>query len=170
MKKIRFLKRVKIAKGITLNISKRGAGLSAGPKGMKISRSAGGRLTGSMGIPGSGISYRKTLNSAENEKNDGDSDNSFLLDVADKAAYISKHGPVLANKEIVRSLVFLFISFIALTAWLSTGILTSMGFLINPFFPTYIVFTVLYLKESKRNKLLMLLRMEEHLKNCRCLN
>ena len=149
MKKIRFLKSVKIAKGVTLNISKRGAGLSAGPKGMKISRSAGGRLTGSMGIPGSGISYRKTLNSAENEKNDGDSDNSFLLDVADKAAYISKHGPVLANKEIVRSLVFL---------------------LINPFFPTYIVFTVLYLKESKRNKLLMLLRMEEHLKNCRCLN
>lgn len=34
MKKIRFLKRVKIVKGVTLNISKRGAGLSGGPKGM----------------------------------------------------------------------------------------------------------------------------------------
>ena len=166
MKKIRFLKRVKIAKGVTLNISKRGAGLSAGPKGMKISRSARGRLTGSIGIPGSGISYRETLNNAESVENDGDSNKSFLLDVADKAAYISKHGPVLANKEIARGLLFLFISFVALTAWLSTGILTSLGFLVNPFLAAYIVFTVLYLKESKRNKLLMLLRMEEHLKNC----
>jgi hypothetical protein len=165
MKKIRFIKRVKIAKGVTLNISKRGAGLSAGPKGMKVSGSAQGRLTGSMGIPGSGLSYRTNLDS--NQDVAGDESNSFLMDVADKSAYIAKHGPVLANKEIVRSLLFLFISFIALSAWLSTGMLTSLGFLVNPFLPIYIVFTVLYLKESKRNKQLMLLRMEEHLKNCK---
>lgn len=165
MKKIRFIKRVKIAKGITLNISKRGAGMSAGPKGMKVSRSAQGRLTGSMGIPGSGLSYRTKLDS--NQDVAGDESNSFLMNVADKAAYIAKHGPVLSNKEIVRSLLFLFISLIALSAWLSTGMLTSLGFLVNPFVPIYILFTVLYLKESKRNKQLMLLRMEEHLKSCK---
>lgn len=164
MIKIRFIKRVKIAKGVTLNISKRGAGLSAGPKGMKVSRSAQGRLTGSMGIPGSGLSYRTNLNPNENDA--VDESNSFLMDVADKSAFIAKHGPVLAPKEMLRALLYLITSTLSLLGWLVTGILTSLGFLINPFLPAYILLIILYLKESKRNKLLMQLRMEEHLKSC----
>lgn len=164
MKKIRFIKRVKIAKGLTLNISKRGAGLSAGPKGMKISRSAGGRLTGSMGIPGSGLSYRTNFN--PNEDDAGGDTNSFLVDILDKSAYIAKHGPVLAPKEMLRAWLYLITSTLSLLGWLMTGILTSLGLLLNPFLPAYILLIILYLKESKRNKLLMQLRMEEHLKNC----
>lgn len=166
MKKIRFLKRVKIAKGITLNISKRGAGLSAGPKGMKISRSAQGRLSGSMGIPGSGLSYRSRFNSGQNSEREEFNSDSFLMDVADKSAYIAKHGPILVGKEMARSLVYLFTSTLCLIGWLSTGFLTSLGFLVNPFLAAYILLIILYLKESKRNKLLMQLRMEEHLKSC----
>jgi hypothetical protein len=166
MKKIRFLKRVKIAKGVTLNISKRGAGLSAGPKGTKISRSAGGRLAGSMGIPGSGLSYRTRLNSGQNSESQELNSDSFLMDVADKSAYIAKHGPILVGKEMFRSLVYLFTSTLSLIGWLSTGLLTDLGFLVNPFLPAYILLIALYLKESKRNKLLMQLRIEEHLKNC----
>lgn len=164
MKKIRFIKRVKIAKGVTLNISKRGAGLSAGPKGMKVSRSAQGRLTGSMGIPGSGLSYRTNLNPTEN---DAEAENhSFLMDVADKSTFIAKHGPVLAPKEMLPALMYLITSTLSLLGWLVTGILTSLGFLINPFLPAYILLIILYLKESKSNKLIMQLRMEEHLKSC----
>ena len=166
MKKIRFLKRVKIAKGVTLNISKRGAGLSAGPKGMKISRSAGGRLTGSMGIPGSGLSYRTRLNPGQNSEGDELNSDSFLMDVADKSAYIAKHGPIFVGNEMVRSLVYLFTSTLSLIGWLSTGFLTNLGLLLNPFLPAYILLIILYLKESKRNKILMQLRMEEHLKSC----
>ena len=166
MKKVRFIKRVKIAKGVTLNLSKRGAGLSAGPKGLKISRSAQGKVSGSMGIPGSGLSYRTRLNPGQDSESEEISSDSFLMDVADKSAYIAKHGPIFSGKEMVKSLVYLFTSTLSLIAWLFTGILTNLGFLINPFLPAYIVLIILYLKESKRNKLLMHLRMEEHLKNC----
>lgn len=164
MKKIRFVKRVKIAKGVTLNISKRGAGLSAGPKGMKISRSAQGRLSGSMGIPGSGLSYRTNLNPSEDDA--GNESNSFLIEIADKSAFISKHGPVLAPKEMLRALMYLITSTLSLFGWLVTGILTNLGFLINPFLPAYILLIILYVKESRRNKIIMQLRMEEHLKSC----
>jgi len=164
MKKIRFVKRVKIAKGVTLNISKRGAGLSAGPKGMKISRSAQGRLSGSMGIPGSGLSYRTNLNPSEDDA--GNESNSFLMEIADKSAFISKHGPVLAPKEMLRALMYLITSTLSLFGWLVTGILTNLGFLINPFLPAYILLIILYVKESRRNKIIMQLRMEEHLKSC----
>jgi len=57
--KFQLRKRKKIAKGISLNISKKGLGVSAGPKGLKVSRSATGQVSGSLGIPGSGLSYRK---------------------------------------------------------------------------------------------------------------
>ena len=68
MGKFQFRKRIKIAKGVSLNLSKRGAGVSAGPRGAKISRSADGRLTGSAGIPGSGVSYRRSLNGIDDSE------------------------------------------------------------------------------------------------------
>jgi hypothetical protein len=166
MKKVRFIKRIKIAKGVSLNLSKKGAGLSAGPKGMKISRSAQGKVSGSIGIPGSGFSYRTRLNPGQRSESEEISSDSFLMDIADKSAYIAKHGPIFEGKEMVRSLFYLLTSTLSLIAWLFTGILTDLGLLINPFLPAYILLIILYLKESKRNKLIMLLRMEEHLKSC----
>lgn len=44
MSKFQFRRRMKITKGISLNVSKRGLGVSAGPKGLKVSRSATGAL------------------------------------------------------------------------------------------------------------------------------
>ena len=166
MKKVRFIKRVKIAKGVTLNLSKKGAGLSAGPKGLKLSRSAQGKMSGSMGIPGSGLSYRARLNPGQDSESEEINTDSFLVDVSDKSAYIAKHGPIFAGKEMIKSLVYLFTSTLSLIGWLSTGLLTNLGFLVNPFLPAYVLLIILYLKESKRNKLLIQLRMEEHLKNC----
>jgi hypothetical protein len=166
MKKVRFIKRVKIAKGVTLNLSKKGAGLSAGPKGLKLSRSAQGKMSGSMGIPGSGLSYRARLNPGQDSESEEINTDSFLVDVSDKSAYIAKHGPIFAGKEMIKSLVYLFTSTLSLIGWLSTGLLTNLGFLVNPFLPAYVLLIILYLKESKRNKLQMQLRMEEHLKSC----
>lgn len=62
-----FRKSKKIAPGIRLNFTKNGIGISGGIRGARISRSATGRRTASLGIPGSGISYRKSLNSMSNE-------------------------------------------------------------------------------------------------------
>ncbi|MCC5874791.1 MAG: DUF4236 domain-containing protein [Candidatus Sumerlaeia bacterium] len=54
----RFFRRVRIAPGISLNLSKRGASVSMGPRGAKFTvGSSGARST--MGLPGTGLYYTK---------------------------------------------------------------------------------------------------------------
>lgn len=54
----RFFRRVRIAPGITLNLSKRGVSVSMGPRGAKYTvGSRGTRAT--MGLPGTGLFYTK---------------------------------------------------------------------------------------------------------------
>lgn len=55
---LRFQRRVTIAKGLTLNFSKSGIGISAGPRGAKIGLGPRGAHY-SLGIPGTGLAYRK---------------------------------------------------------------------------------------------------------------
>lgn len=52
----RFRKSFKVAPGVRLNVSKRGAGVSGGVKGARVSVGPGG-TRGTVGIPGSGLSY-----------------------------------------------------------------------------------------------------------------
>jgi hypothetical protein len=52
----RFQKRVKIAPGVRVNLSKRGAGLSFGGRGLRYSVGPTGRRT-TFSIPGTGLSY-----------------------------------------------------------------------------------------------------------------
>lgn len=168
MSKFQFRKRKKIAKGISLNISKNGLGLSAGPKGAKISRSATGRVSGSLGIPGSGLSYRKQLNSTEANVEENSGDYSLLENIADKQAFISVHGPVLTNKEIRRGLLYLSGFFLSFLVWPLTALFTPLDLLTNPFLLMTIIFSVQYMRESSKNQRLYLERVEKHLANCKC--
>lgn len=54
---LRFRKSIKIAPGVKLNIGKKSIGLSAGAKGAHVSINSKGRVTKSIGIPGTGVSY-----------------------------------------------------------------------------------------------------------------
>lgn len=54
-----FRKSFKIGKGLRMNVSKRGVGMSVGKNGMRKSIHSTGRSTSSIGIPGTGLSYRK---------------------------------------------------------------------------------------------------------------
>src|SRR5699024_3585571 len=56
---LRFRKSFKIGKGLRLNVSKRGVGMSAGKNGLRKSIHSTGSSTSSIGIPGTGLSYRK---------------------------------------------------------------------------------------------------------------
>jgi|GEM_PF-510783 len=58
---LRFSKRIKIAPGVSLNLGKNGFSVSVGPKGAKVTVGSNGKVTGSVGIPGTGIYYRETL-------------------------------------------------------------------------------------------------------------
>ena len=56
-----FRKTIKLCKGVSLNLSKNGVGLSAGVKGARVSMSPTGRKTATFSIPGTGISYSQNL-------------------------------------------------------------------------------------------------------------
>ena len=53
----RFRRSKKIAPGVTLNVNKKSASLSFGPKGLKHTVSTTGKSHTTVGIPGSGLSY-----------------------------------------------------------------------------------------------------------------
>lgn len=65
---LRFRKSVKIAPGVRLNISKKSVGISAGVKGYCKSINSSGRVTTSIGVPGTGVSYVKTENLKSKKK------------------------------------------------------------------------------------------------------
>ena len=58
----RFQRRIKICKGLNINLSKSGIGVSAGVKGAHIGISSKGKPYASVGLPGTGLSYRANLN------------------------------------------------------------------------------------------------------------
>ena len=53
---LRFQKRIRLFKGLTINLSKTGASVSLGGRGMTVNISKRGTKT-TVGLPGTGISY-----------------------------------------------------------------------------------------------------------------
>lgn len=63
-----FRKSLNLGKGLKLNIIKSGIGLSLGTKGIRVSSGPkGNKLT--LSIPGTGISYTKTIKSNSKKEN-----------------------------------------------------------------------------------------------------
>ncbi|SDL22836.1 Protein of unknown function [Franzmannia pantelleriensis] len=58
---LRFRRRIRIAPGISLNLSKSGIGASIGPRGAKINVGSRG-VYANVGLPGTGLSFREKLN------------------------------------------------------------------------------------------------------------
>ncbi len=56
----RFQKRIRIFKGLTLNLSKSGTSWMVGGPGASVNV-RGDEVTGTVGAPGTGLSYRQTL-------------------------------------------------------------------------------------------------------------
>jgi tetratricopeptide (TPR) repeat protein len=59
----RLYKSVKLGKGVRLNLSKTGVGISAGVPGARYSVHSSGRTTRTVGVPGTGVSYRSSTSS-----------------------------------------------------------------------------------------------------------
>lgn len=58
---LRFRKSISLGKGARVNLSKSGIGYSFGTKGARITKRARGGWSGSVGIPGTGVYYTKSL-------------------------------------------------------------------------------------------------------------
>jgi tetratricopeptide (TPR) repeat protein len=59
----RMSKSIKLAPGVRMTVSKRGVGYSAGGKGYRVTKRAGGRLSQTVSLPGTGLSYEQSLSS-----------------------------------------------------------------------------------------------------------
>jgi len=170
MSKFQFRKRVKLFPGLSLSVSKKGLGLSAGPKGLKASVSAQGRITGSAGIPGSGISYRKTLSGLGNVTGSEGGYENFSENVSNKAEYIAIHGTVFQKGELKKTFIllgFLFLFCIAAPLVFVQSIFEDVPELIS--YPVYIVtFALFFLsfKEQVKNKKIWEQRVQKHLAEC----
>jgi hypothetical protein len=55
---LRFRRSVTLFRGVRLNLTKTGIGISGGVRGARVSVHSSGRRTASVGIPGTGLSYR----------------------------------------------------------------------------------------------------------------
>lgn len=74
----RFQKRIRIFKGLTLNLSKSGTSWTVGRSGASVNLKEG-KATGNVGIPGTGLSYRGKLTDATTATTpDGDRGSSGL--------------------------------------------------------------------------------------------
>lgn len=63
-----FRKSVKIAPGVKINLSKRGAGISVGPKVYKVSVNSKGDVYKTVSIPGTGLYKRERISKTTAEK------------------------------------------------------------------------------------------------------
>ncbi len=61
----RFQKRIRIFKGLTLNLSKSGTSWTLGSRGASVNFKDD-KATGNVGIPGTGLSYRERLDNTSN--------------------------------------------------------------------------------------------------------
>ena len=68
---IRFRKSFKVAPGVKVNLGKKGASVSMGPKGAHVTMNTHGKTTVSAGIPGSGISYSKSVGGSSRKASGG---------------------------------------------------------------------------------------------------
>lgn len=66
---LRFRKSFKVAPGVRVNVGKKSVGVSVGGKGYRTSINSSGRVTTSVGVPGTGLSYvdTKNVNSKKNK-------------------------------------------------------------------------------------------------------
>ena len=58
---VRFRKSFKVAPGVKINLGKKGSSVSMGTKGAHVTMNTHGKTTVSTGIPGSGLSYSKSI-------------------------------------------------------------------------------------------------------------
>lgn len=83
----RFRRSVRIAKGFNINFSKRCVGISVGPKGAKISMGPSGNYA-NLGVPGTGIRYRKKLGSSSAPSNHQNQNHSYSHSPTSGSSYL----------------------------------------------------------------------------------
>ena len=104
----RYYKRVSLGKGLNVNLSKTGVGVSAGVSGLRYSMHSSGRRTTTAGVPGTGLYYRSdkmaSLGDSVRSKLEANTPHPNRLGSPDEYAMLVGHvvaNPML-NGEVIR--------------------------------------------------------------------
>ena len=108
---LRFRKSIKIAPGVKMNISKKGIGYSVGTKGARVSVGANGRVTRTIGIPGTGVYDTATIGNLNSSNSSHSSENSSTTSNASGNSYINSSGAKPPKKNGCLSLLLKFLAF-----------------------------------------------------------
>lgn len=120
---LRFQKRITIFPGVTINLSKSGASLSLGPRGAKYTISSKGHR-GTVGIPGTGVSYTKykshkdvakDIGSLSGKSGTSDNDDTNASNETDYT-YVKK-GPLTIERVLLIISMIVFIIFLGCAAF-----------------------------------------------------
>lgn len=87
---LRFRKSMKIAPGVKLNFSKNGVGMSIGTKGARMSISPTGRVTRTLGIPGTGIYDVETISTGNKKKSKANNKNTTQFNTSPTVPFYTK--------------------------------------------------------------------------------
>lgn len=116
---LRFRRSVRIAKGVRLNFSKSGVGISAGPRGMKVGIGPRGAYR-SIGIPGTGIYDFEYLSKGQSKAAKG------LQQTPAQSS--GKAIPIPPEAKISSAFIWLFIvSIVAIFIWPGVGLIGLIG-------------------------------------------
>ena|GEM_PF-3754097 len=133
---MRFQKRIKIAPGVRLNVSKSGVSTTVGKKGASVNVSDKG-VYSNVGLPGTGISHRQRMDgSPETDIND-----EAIYDGAEPAEEEASEEPIKVQPKALLWFLFLIASVILLFALPPLGI------------PMLVVFIVITVRMRKKAKL-----------------
>ncbi len=103
-----FRKSIKIANGLKLNVSKSGVSLTAGKKGMHYTINSKGKSTASVGLPGTGLSYRKsfdTFGGLSKLFGGSDSKEEKKTTTKTKKETLTKNGDSLTKNNVVENVI-----------------------------------------------------------------
>jgi Protein of unknown function (DUF4236) len=78
----RFRRSIRIAPGIKLNLNKKSVSLTGGVRGAHVTRSYGGRSNYSVGLPGTGVWYRGSLDDPKGASQDREDQESLGRELA----------------------------------------------------------------------------------------
>ena len=119
-----FRKSIKVGPA-RINISKSGVGYSVGTKGARISKSAKGKTKITTGIPGTGVSYSKSIGGKKKSKKQAKT-NSKQRQKSTKAAKVQSALPTRApaEKSWFMAVVMAIVGFVV------TGVVSFIGILI----------------------------------------
>lgn len=120
---LRFRKKIKVSKGVHVNLNKKSVGISFGTKGFRHTINTKGRKTTTVSAPGTGLSYSFTSGSStKSSKPESNREKSSAKPVSTKTADTPKESRPMASED-YKGIAFIlaFLGIFALVAGLITG-------------------------------------------------